>query len=69
MSAWPICHSSLSNYTSLIRKKKMRSCTGALALESATEEQEHKYTCYYFLMCRERNSIMSVITFGSLQTV
>lgn len=53
----------------LNKKKKMRSFTGALALESATEEREHKYTCYYFLMCRKRNSIMSVITFGRLQTV
>lgn len=68
-SHWPICCSSLSNYTSLKKKKKKTLCTGALAPESATEEQEHKYTCCYLLMCRERNYCLSVITFGSLKTV
>lgn len=52
------------------KKKKMTSCTGALtALESTTEEQEHKNTCYYVLICRERNSFVSKIAFGSLQNV
>lgn len=66
MSAWPLFAVLSLNIN---MKNKMTSGTGALALESATEEQEHKYTRHHFLMWRERNSVVSVITFGRVQTV
>lgn len=66
MSAWPLFAVLSLNIN---MKNEMTSDTGALALGSAAEEQEHKYTCHYFLMRRERNSSVSVITFGSVQTV